>query len=104
MRELEKKYADSAGGEGVLREQITEGQYAQGTTNLAVSSRKVELTAIKYSQKERLQEAVNSTDVVEKPVLIRKTTTSKAVTRETARASTSKDLDARSAQVYELSA
>ncbi|AGR81770.1 hypothetical protein YYY_01570 [Anaplasma phagocytophilum str. Dog2] len=27
MRELEKKYADSAGGEGVLREQITEGQY-----------------------------------------------------------------------------
>ncbi|SBO13846.1 hypothetical protein ANAPC1_00184 [Anaplasma phagocytophilum] len=51
MRELEKKYADSAGGEGVLREQITEGQYARGTTNLAVSSRKVELTAIKYSQR-----------------------------------------------------
>ncbi|SCV65386.1 hypothetical protein ANAPH2_01249 [Anaplasma phagocytophilum] len=55
--------------------------------------------------------------MAEKPVLIRKTTTSKAVTRETARASTSKALgtesasastsqylDARSAQVYELSA
>ncbi|AGR81949.1 coiled-coil domain-containing protein [Anaplasma phagocytophilum] len=116
-RELEKKYADSVGGEGVLREQITERQYAQGTTDLAESSRKVEHSATKYSQEEGLQEAVNSIDVPGKPVFVRKSaTTSEAVTRESAsastskglgteteNASTSKGLDARCVQVCELS-
>ncbi|WP_196765672.1 hypothetical protein, partial [Anaplasma phagocytophilum] len=116
VRELEKKYADSVGGEGVLREQITEGQYAQGTTDLAESSRKVEHSATKSSQEEGLQEAVNSIDVPGRPVFVRKSATSNAVTREsasastskglgaeTANASTSKGLDARYVQVRELS-
>ncbi|KDB56250.1 hypothetical protein O997_03430 [Anaplasma phagocytophilum str. MRK] len=103
-RELEKKYADSVGGEGVLREQITERQYAQGTTDLAESSRKVEHSATKYSQEEGLQEAVNSIDVPGKPVFVRKSATSKDVTRESASASTSKDLDVRYVQMCALSA
>ncbi|SCV61495.1 hypothetical protein ANAPH2_00003 [Anaplasma phagocytophilum] len=99
-RELEKKYADSVGGEGVLREQITDRQYAQGTTDLAESSRKVEHSATKSSQEEGLQEAVNSIDVPGRPVFVRKSaTTSEAVTRESASASTSQGLDARSANV-----
>ncbi|KJV67934.1 hypothetical protein AB9K21_02200 [Anaplasma phagocytophilum] len=102
-RELEKKYADSVGGEGVLGEQITERQYAQGTTDLAESSRKVEHSATKSSQEEGLQEAVNSIDVPGRPVFVRKSATSKDVTREAASASTSKGLDARYVQVRELS-
>ncbi|WP_231106693.1 hypothetical protein [Anaplasma phagocytophilum] len=102
-RELEKKYADSVGGEGVLREQITDRQYAQGTTDLAESSRKVEHSATKSSQEEGLQEAVNSIDVPGRPVFVRKSATSNAVTRESASASTSKGLDARYVQVRELS-
>ncbi|UQD54629.1 hypothetical protein [Anaplasma phagocytophilum] len=92
VRELEKKYADSAGGEGVLREQITEGQYAQGTTDLAESSRKVEHSATKYSQEEGIQEAANSTDVAGESTPTKETIASQSVTRETANASAPKDL------------